>query len=288
MQKSSNQIDMRCLCDFAPKKRSLSTNSTQAIWIMVLVLLASTSTGCRLCRKSNEWRAPRLAPPQHRGAIMREGTFVAGEDSRIIDDQRPSHRLQEMILCRDPETALDLAESAYERAEASSREADSRCIDAYYETLVFSWVCIDRCRHWVDADPLTMRAWDLYHSSLAQLITLGPQYGRLNPQTGLSICAPSGPIMVPLTRHGFPWQPSDFHHLICVGQYRTKNILREYRTCGFGVPLVVVRNQSTCPGPFDAFFLKQTPFSATAFLCPDVEQWLGVSTVGKHGELMAP
>ena len=282
MQNANYQVNTYYCGTLAPKKHNRLPDSPQAIWLMVLVLLATTSAGCQLCRKRNEWCAPRLAVPQHHGAFMREGTFVAGEDRRTVADQGQSHALQAMVLCRDPESALHLAESAYERADASSRRADARCIDAYYEALVFSWVCIDGCRLWAKADALTMRAWDLYHSSLAQLITLGPLYGRLNPQTGLSICAPSGPIMVPLTLHGFPWKPTDFNHLICVGQYRIKNIVHEYRTCGLGVPIVVVRNQSPCPGPFEAFYLKQTPFSATAFLSPDVEQWLGGSTIGKR------
>jgi len=251
---------------------------------MVLLLLATTNAGCRLCRKRNEWYAPRLAAAQSLGAITQADTLFAADDTCMAAGQSRSQRLQELIFCRDPEAALHLAESAYARADVFSQTTDACCIDAYYEALVFSWICIDGCRLWIEADTLTMRAWDLYHSSLAQLITLGPRYGRLNPQTGLSICAPSGPMIVPITLYGFPWQPTDFNHLVCVGQYRTKNILREYRTCGFGVPLVVVRNQSTYSGPFDAFFLKQTPFSATAFLCPDVEQWLGVSTMGEQGE----
>ena len=172
MQKAYYQVNTRYRCDFAPKGHSISRKSPQAIWLMVLLLLATTNAGCRLCRKRNEWCAPRLAPAQSLGAIMQAGTFCAAEDIRRVADQERSQQLQELIFCRDPEAALHLAESAYARAVVFSQTTDACCIDAYYEALVFSWICIDGCRLWIEADTLTIRAWDLYHSSLAQLITL--------------------------------------------------------------------------------------------------------------------
>ena len=181
-----------------------------------------------------------------------------------------------LACSKNPEIALELAEDAYSEALVADKSGDDRSVDAYYEAVVYSWICVSGCRLVTEADAITARAWDVYHSSLAGLISAGQKSGRLNPHTGLTICTPCGPLVVPMSFHGFPWQPKDFSHLVCVGKYYNKNILHHYKTCGLGVPLVVVRDRSVGAGPFKDFYLYQTPFAATAFLCPDVNQWLGL------------
>ena len=276
MQTGHHDFRVRYRDMLAVQKCLRSLLVTRSACLVVLALLSILNSGCSLCQKKNVWREPKLATARHpQGELSQLQSLLAGKDPQELADKGPRSLQRHFLFSRDPEAALDLAELAYQRAEAAAQASDGRCIDAYYEALVYSWICVQGCRSFVEADSLTARAWDVYHSSLAQLITAGQQYGRLDPHTGLTICTPRGPLVIPMSFHGFPWQPKDFSHLICVGSYCNKNIRHHYQTCGLGVPLVVVRDHSAGTRPFKDFYLHQTPFAATAFLCPDVNQWLG-------------
>lgn len=245
----------------------------------VFILLVSLNTSCSLCKKRKSWSPPQLAPscnpysgirnfwnvwqPKHPGGRVHPNTGF----SRLA-----------VGWAQNPERALELAEHAYSEALVADKSGHERCVDAYYEAVVYSWIYVSGCRLVTKADAITARAWDVYHSSLAGLIAAGQKSGRFNPQQGILIRTPHGPHVVPVSFHGFVWQRNDFQQLELVGQYQDRNLGHQYRSCGLGVPLVALRQQLPVPHSFDSFYLQQTPFAATAVLCPDVNQWLGQGT----------
>ena len=113
-------------------------------------------------------------------------------------------------------------------------------------------------------DAKRLRAWQLYHSSLARLIETGQQYGRLQPGGRLVVNTPSGAVEIPVVHHGFTWQPEDFSRLILVGDYAAHGLSRVNRHSGLGVPVVVLR-QGSCK---QRFHDEQHLFAATVVLGP--------------------
>ena len=128
---------------------------TRSACLVVLALLSILNSGCSLCQKKNVWREPKLATACHpQGELSQLQSLLAGKDPQELADKGPRSLQRHFLFSRDPEAALDLAELAYQRAEAAAQASDGRCIDAYYEALVYSWICVQGCRSFVEADSL--------------------------------------------------------------------------------------------------------------------------------------
>jgi hypothetical protein len=187
--------------------------------------LLCVASGCRTSR----WQGPALAKPM----------FGATQD----------------VAAR-----LHFAESAYDAASSLESACDERCVDAYFEAAKSSWCDV---RDTLDCvDHTSIRARQLYHSSLAKLVITGKQFGRFDPVRGLKIHGPHGCQHVAVNYHAFLWQPEDFNEFVLVGGYSTDELRTVYRSPGLGVPLLVKRKRN-----FDEpMRRREQAFSATVVL----------------------
>jgi pimeloyl-ACP methyl ester carboxylesterase len=154
------------------------------------------------------------------------------------------------------------AEQARAAAETQEQAGQPACVDAYFQCAVYALQAMQPELAAPRQSLQFARAWSLYHLSLAKVLEVGPRFGRLDPRRGLHVQMATGPIMIPLTHHGFAWIPDDFQQILVIGEYYTTAPKRIYRRPGLGVPLIVIRHQSS---PRD-FVPPRQPFSATAVL----------------------
>lgn len=212
--------------------------------IGVLVLLASASIGCR----AKPWPAPELAIPLDSRA---EANPRCDEAECCESHWFDWHAIQ---LAR----AEELYSEGVERREA----CNETCVDSFYEAIRASWPALEhqasmRCS-------CQSRAWQIYHSSVSQLVDSAQQFGRFELPFGLRVKRGAETILIPVNRHGFVWKPEDFNHFLHVGDYSDKELNNIHRTEGFGVPLIVTRQRQ-----FDEPMLRRTMrFSATALALP--------------------
>ena len=146
---------------------------------------------------------------------------------------------------------LDYAEQLYSRALQHEAECLATSVDLYYEVAVATW------HHDGPADS-GCRKRALHKSALTKLVDAGQQFGRLDPRHGLMIRRDGHEQWIPLTRHGFVWEPQAFHSFQSVGPYKTKAIRNIYRCAGVGVPLVV-----TGEAEAGTFLPERPTFAAT-------------------------
>jgi pimeloyl-ACP methyl ester carboxylesterase len=147
---------------------------------------------------------------------------------------------------------LDYAEQLYSAALKQEAECLASSVDLYYEVAVATW-------HHDGPAESGCRKRELHKSALTKLVVAGQQFGRLDPRHGLMIRRNGHKRWIPLTRHGFVWEPQAFDSFHSVGPYRTKAIRKIYRCAGVGVPLIVTSGE-----PEEGTFLTKRPvFAAT-------------------------
>lgn len=150
------------------------------------------------------------------------------------------------------------AQLAYAAALEREKECSEECVDLYFQAAALTHgrhaQCGSECPH-----------AQIYRSALTRLIITGEQFGRLDPRSGLSVISHGQRQFVPVTHHGFVWNPEEFDHLEPVGDYSTNAFRVPHRVCGCGVPLVVV---SSCKHA-RPFLSEQRVFAATAVLQAD-------------------
>ncbi len=184
----------------------MRSSKFKCIPIAVLLAFLGAASGCHTSR----WHGPALARP------------IAG----ITEGNSPN---------------LLAAESAYYAANRLESAGDEGCVDAYFEVAKSSWFEVRNTMGLVDAT--SVRASQLYHSSLAKLIWTGKRFDRLDPVHGLSLHGLHGSDHVAIQYQGFVWQPGDFNDFILVGDYSSDKLLTTYRSPGLGVPLLVIRKR---------------------------------------------
>ena len=146
----------------------------------------------------------------------------------------------------------------------------ARCVDLYYHAALQS------------GRFLSTSAWSggqctsqTYRRALLGLIEAGQHFGRLDPRGHLTVYEPQT-LTIPITYHGFAWQPQDFSSLAPADQFQAHDIAHRYATCGLGVSLVGVR-QSACKD--ELFFRPRMPFAVTAILRPAATDGVGSQSV---------
>ena len=109
--------------------------------------------------------------------------------------------------------------------------------------------------------------WRQYHEYLGQMIVDASRNRSINVQRGMTIAMPDGKSgFVEIDLKGFAWQPDDFDEFFLAADYRDSKLNHQWHEPGLGVPLVVVRHESTKqPQPG---FGRSVPFAATAVLRP--------------------
>ena len=228
--------------------------------LMFIVFGVLCGSACHLCQKKHIWNLPIPAGSTSRSCEFAKVSqlFFSGEDN---------------ILDRDYSTILfDEMEQSYESAR--NTKSSTKAVDAYYASLAKSWIFISQYRRFSRLDEKTDRAWDIYHSSLTEIIVNGQKSGRLDLQKGLLVQTPVGLEWLPIRFNKFVWPSDSFNELVPVGYYYDTNLRHQYVECGLGCPVVALRKNKCQPSPSNNYFLKQTPFAATAILFPNVQPWL--------------
>ena len=195
--------------------------------ILGIAFALVTGSGCALSPLKTDWRGPEFAAPN-------------------FDAVAP--------------WSLASAEDDYSSALALEEAGNCECLPLYYRVAASTWHVLQK--ELMSSGRTTVRSVELYRSSVAKLLTVGQSFGRWDPCRGLVISSSPHAAVVPVSYQGFSWKPSDFQHLLPVGEYGTPRLTRAFRNHGVGVPLVVVR-QTDSPQPF---MRSQQPFAATAAL----------------------
>ena len=228
--------------------------------LMFIVFGVLCGSACHLCQKKHIWNLPIPAGSTSRSCEFAKVSqiFFSGEDN---------------ISDRDYSTILfDEMEQSYESAR--NTQSSTKAVDAYYASLARSWIFISQYRRFSRLDEKTDRAWDIYHSSLTEIIVNGQKSGRLDLQKGLLVQTPVGLESLPIRLNKFVWPSDSFNELVPVGYYYDTNLRHQYVECGLGCPVVALRKNKCQPRPSNNYFLRQTPFAATAILFPNVQPWL--------------
>jgi hypothetical protein len=243
----------------------LASSPTAACRQITLLLLFTfvlvSGSGCHLCRKKHLWEPPTPAGESY------QSYKITDISQLFFNDDWPE-------VAVDPSTELfKCMEESYRVARNS--KSSQQAVDAYYQSLVRSWIFISRYRNFIYLDNQNYRAWDIYHSSLVEVISNGQKSGRLDLQKGLLVQTPVGMEWIPIRFNQFAWPEDSFNELVPVGFYYDKNLRHQFVECGLGCPVVAIRKNRCHDAPANTYFLKQTPFAATAILCPNTQPWLG-------------
>ena len=220
---------------------------------------------CQLCQKKHVWKNPIPADSvaNHCELTTVSKLFLSEDGDSSTSDYRNA-----LFRCVD---------QAYQTASISNSPAQA--VDAYYESIVKSWIFIFRYRDFPEFDDQTDRAWDIYHSSLTKVIENGQRSGRLDLQRGLLVKTPLGMEWLPVRLNAFVWPAESFNELIPVGSYYDSNLRHQFVECGFGCPVVALRKNECNQSQVNDYFLDQTPFAATAILIPDLQPWQTFSQI---------
>ena len=153
-------------------------------------------------------------------------------------------------------------EDALIQAEDLDRLDQARCVDLYYRAAMQSG-------RFLSASACSAAQYEsqTYRRALAGLIEAGQHFGRLDPRGHLTVYDPQT-LTIPITYHGFAWQPHDFSSLVSADQFQAHDIAHRYTACGLGISLVGIR-QSACKD--ELFFRSRMPFAVTAVLRPASE-----------------
>ena len=164
-------------------------------WRRFLLLFVAfgvlSSSACHLCQKKHIWNPPIPADSSARSCKFTKVSELLFSEN----DNFPA---------ADHSTSLsDDMEQSYQAARKSKSSAQA--VDAYYASLVRSWIFISRYRNLSALDEKTERAWDIYHSSLTEVIINGQRSGRLDLQKGLLVKTPVGREWIPIRLNNFVW-----------------------------------------------------------------------------------
>jgi pimeloyl-ACP methyl ester carboxylesterase len=113
------------------------------------------------------------------------------------------------------------------------------------------------------------RGWTTYHTSLARLLSSARDEGRFAAGRGITITSTARPTLIPVALHSSVWRPADVQAVHPVGEYQSKLLSRQYRSAGWGVPVVVERQSPTGRYAEEEFLPPGITFAATAVVRPD-------------------
>ncbi len=179
--------------------------------------------------------------------------------------------------CADNSDIAD-AERLYAAAFEQEEQCLASCVDLFYEVAYLT-------AHYENGLSDCNRGYLLHQSALLKVVEAGQKFRRLDPSQGLTIQRAGGEQLIPISFCGFVWQPSDFHRLIAVGDYRTQVLSTKHRQAGVGVPLVVKR----CQRADEGLLPDESHFAATLRLNVNpVQHAGGDALIGSQLELYDP
>lgn len=169
-------------------------------WLVALVLMLSSSSGCALLGRRNDWDAP--VP------------YSTGYDFGAAN------------------APLNVAELQLVAGQQAEEAGNPACIDSYFAAATIAWP--------FQATSLAApddRATALYRSAVRSLVESAARFGRLDRRQGIVL---SNSRLVPVTYQGFVWDPEDFCTFMPVGSYESHRLSNRYVSGGVGVPYVVL------------------------------------------------
>ncbi len=199
------------------------------------LLLLGAFVGCVSVRNQGTWGSPSLVSPD--AAAANNDVTVGYHCSNLVRAEWEYAKAFEVMACNN-----------------------SECVDHFFHAASFAW--LDMEQQVSEGNPFVGRAGEIYRSSLIALIDEGQRYQRLDPSRGLRIQTADGWSVIPMVFHGFPRADKDFHELISVGEYCTKQLNTLHQCDGLGVPAIAVHHRE----PSECFQRKQQPFAATLVL----------------------
>jgi pimeloyl-ACP methyl ester carboxylesterase len=192
---------------------------------LILVLAVAALPGCALTTSSTVWHPPLSPPPLSH-----------------FDD-----------AAFGPLTSI---EANFSRGIDADKAGDPACLDFYYAAAVEAWPLHATCA----AAPIDAGS-EYYRASVRKLLDAAARYNRFDSAQGITV---SDGQRIPIRYFGFLWQPQDFHCMLPVGTYASKQLPRRYASPGVGVDYVVLTSEV----PRQPFIKSRQPFAATAVLKP--------------------
>ena len=162
---------------------------------------------------------------------------------------------------------LNSAVESVRLAEQAHRNSDPRCVALYADAVLASWQSLEASGGHGNAETARAElAWEIYHGTLALLTSSAIEFGRLDPQSGISWVTDDGVQQrIEIAHHGFPWRAKDFNELQLVPPFEHTKLKRYWSEPGLGVPLLVKRDSTEPPSDY----MEQSGlYSATAILLP--------------------
>jgi hypothetical protein len=168
------------------------------------------------------------------------------------------------------------AEAALSSGHRLEHQGNEQSVDRYYEAAVFSWAALEVTSAIGGPESSdAVFARDLYNESLRDCLRAAQQFGRIDPRSHLLVNTPAGAATVPISHHGFVWQPSDFIRLADptrLGRNPHEHGVSARRE-GVGADVAVSRPNPKITAS-DRFLPREATFNATALLRPDLDAWL--------------
>jgi pimeloyl-ACP methyl ester carboxylesterase len=247
----SREIDIEsCRMDTTLLK---ATTVREILFVTVSACLIVTGGCCHDCHRRS-WCPPNLATPLNLDEL----------DADLSSPPIPWPAGAGSHSAAPPIQFLRAAEVNYATARFQEEQDLGACIDSYFATVQFSWPLVEWHLACGQSTPESERAWQLYHSAVAQLIDVGQRTRRLDPQRGLTVSTPGGSQILDVQVHSSVWQPEDFAGLLLVGDYAAPELTWAVRQGGVGVPLVVQGS----PQPRRRWVRPGQLFAATALVRP--------------------
>lgn len=172
---------------------------------------------------------------------------------------------------------LPRARQALQEGHRLEHQGSDQSVDRYYEAAVCSWAVITvTTTVGAPAPPDAALARDLYNESLRDCLRAAEHFGRIDPRSHMLVNTPAGSLTVPISHHGFVWQPGDFVRV--ADPTRVRRNPNDHGTPslrpGVGADVAVSRPNPRI-SPSDHFLPREASFNATALLRPDLDAWLG-------------
>jgi len=175
------------------------------------------------------------------------------------------------------QSLLPRARAALHAGHRLEHRRSDESVDQYYQAAVFSYAAITVTAAALGTDhPDAALARDLYNEGLRDCLRAAQEFGRIDARSHLLVNTPAGAHSVPITHHGFVWQPGDFGRVVDPTRLpRNPNAhgVDSLRP-GLGADVAVGRTNPQA-SPSDRFLPSEAAFNATALLRPDLDAWLG-------------
>ena len=260
--------------------RGRATRWWQLLAVGSIAVLSVPSVPSASARQGHVvWRGPVFAAPKEQYATGYPPDQLLWMAIGFPENARPKPALWNHAVPPDPGNGLGRAEAAYAAGTVFEQMRSARAVDAFYLAAENAWPHVPPSPR--GAGPGSKRAWNIYHSAIARLLTNAVRHGRWDPQQGIRVASAAGVVQIRPAYRGFSHPSSMFQKFELVGDYAAPQLKRRFAWPGIGVPLVVLP-----PRPTEGVRVTVAgwAFAATALLFPpDADRPSGTTVGGAEG-----